>query len=147
MNKNQVVKALIRVAGDKYKNYLSGSLIFDNEKCQLEERGGVYGFAIKLTRDQVKDFLNSHKENKVTTWKTIGNGFYPLYWGKDINLGFRLYSHTKSRKTTWTLQLNERNYLICQDIIYGAILCSKPEEVEKQLRETYPDILKTKKSK
>ena len=91
------------------------------------------------------------KDLKFKEWKPLDDKgsekYYPLYWGKDINLGFRLFEHMKSSKSTESVQLDQRTDLIGRDIIYGAVFCSKNAENEKLLRQRYPDIFKTKKLK
>lgn len=146
---NAVIRTIKRTIGKCSKNYLEGKITWASAKPHLEERGGVYGIAIKLDKSEVESFFGDYcddrkKDLKFKDWKTIGNNYYPLYWGKDINLGFRLFEHMKSSKSTWTIQLDKKTYLIGKDLIYGAVLCSKPKENEKLLREKYPDIYKTK---
>ena len=147
---NAVVLAIKRTIGKCNKNYLEGKIDWENGIPQLEERGGVYDIAIKLDKSEVESFFGAYcddrkKDLKFKDWKTIGNNYYPLYWGKDINLGFRLFEHMKSSKYTWTIQLNKKPYLIGKDLIYGAVLCSNLKDNEKLLREKYPDIYKTRK--
>lgn len=99
---------------DDYLDCLAGTITFSDDRCKLEERGGVYGIAIELTDDEKKDFFENNNQKSSLSfdkWKPIAKNFYPLYWGKDSNLGFRLYGHTKSRKSTATLQLNSRECL------------------------------------
>ena len=145
---NAVVLAIKRTIGKCNKNYLEGKIDWKKGIPQLEERGGVYGIAIKLTRKEAKNFFTDFcdKRKKILQFsdgRTIGNNYYALYWGKDINLGFRLFEHMKSSKSTWTIQLDKKTYLIGKDLIYGAVLCSNPKDNEKLLREKYPDIYKT----
>ncbi len=73
--------------------------------------------------------------------------YYPLYWGKDINMGIRLYSHTKSMKSTGTLQLNKVNDAFKgYQIIYGAMPCLNYESHEDKLHDRYVDLMKTRNS-
>jgi hypothetical protein len=84
------------------------------QECKLAEpRGGVYGVAICLkTQEEKEDFFNKLKtsERKCTDvsldeWKSIGENYYPLYWGKDSNLGFRLFEHTKGKSSSVSIRL------------------------------------------
>lgn len=153
MEKNAVVSLIEKVVGTDKIEYISGEIINCGTKdCLLAGiRGAVYGIAIKLKRDEVEIFFNKVNEKNDLTcdnWKSIGDDFYPLYWGKDINMGIRLYSHTKTMKSTGTLQLNVVNKSFQgREIIYGAMPCINYEENEDKLHKRYPDILKTKKGK
>ena len=146
---NEVVKIIKKVITSSIKEYLEGSIKWSEDDLpNMEERGGVYGIAIKLTSEEAKvffgDFCDKRKKNlKFKDWKSIGNNYYPLYWGKDSNLGFRLFEHMKSSKSSWTIQLDKKVYLKGKDLIYGAVLCSNPKENEKLLRQKFPDIYKT----
>lgn len=144
---NKVVEFMKTTLKKDLTDCLEGELHFNEKGCTLDARGGVYGIAIQLDEKERVDFFNKYNEkttgkNKVelSDWKSIGDGFYPLYWEKDSNLGFRLFDHTKSRKSTETLQLDIRNYLKEHKIIYGAILCKCPSKSENLLRTTIPDI-------
>ena len=148
---NVIVKTILKTIGSDKKYFLEGKIFYDDEgNCKMQERGGVYGIAVKLEEDEVESFFNKHKDErkkdlKYSDWKNIGNGYYPLYWGKDINLGFRLFEHLKASKTLGTVQLNLKQFLKGKDVIYGAVFCSNNTKNEKKLRENYPDIFKTKK--
>lgn len=153
---NIVVDTIKKIVGADTKQYIEGTVQWENgNKPRLQERGGVYGIAIKLKKSEVKDFfdkaVDAKKKMDFNDWKPLGDNkkanerYYPLYWGKDINLGFRLFEHMKSSKYSWTIQLDKKTYLIGKDLIYGAVLCSNPKENEKKLRDKYPDIFKTKK--
>ena len=146
---NIVVKTIKKVVKEDVRDYLEGEVSkCGTQGCVLSnERGGVYGFAIKLTEEEKKDVFNEFNGKKyaktVEEWKTIGDDFYPLYWGKDINLGFRLREHTISNKSVRSIQLNEKVFLRGKEVLYGAVICAKREDNEKKMREQYPDILKT----
>lgn len=149
MIKNKVIEVLEKEIGTDVLSFISGNVEHPGiDSCKLSDRrGSVYGFAIKLSSDdEIKAiFENQDKNLDFSSWKSLGDDYYPLYWGKDINMGARLYSHTKQSKSTRTIQLNKRAFLKDREIIYGAIPCSDSAEIEKRLHEKYPDILKTKK--
>ena len=112
MIKNKVIEILEKEVGTDALPFISG--IVDNpgtDECGLSEgRGSVYGFAVKLTDEEKQKLFNCRdkKDLCIDDWKAIGDNYYPLYWGKDINMGARLHSHTKSSKSTGTIQLNAR---------------------------------------
>ena len=151
---NIVVETIFKVVGSNNRNYIEGKVQWqENGKPKLQERGGVYGIAIKLKDSEIKDFFSQHKDGKkdlrVEEWKPLDDKtvekYYPLYWGRDINLGFRLFEHMKSSKSTASIQLDQKTDLLGRDIIYGAVFCYKNAENERLLHQNYPDILKTKK--
>ena len=118
---NAITLLMKRLIKDDYLDCLAGTITFSDDGCKLEERGGVYGIAVELADDEKKDFFEKHNRNSSLSfneWKPIDGNIYPLYWGKDSNLGFRLYDHMKSRKSTATLQLNSRKYLNSRKVIY-----------------------------
>lgn len=147
---NEITSTMILVANSNY-------IICTSEKlqnpgtinCKLaKDRGGVYGFAIRLENEEKKieffnQIINSRKHNvfEVGEWKSIGNNYYPLYWGKDSNLGFRLFEHMKKSKSSASIDLSDKIFL-GQDIIYGAILCKDNKIVEKNLHKDFKDLLR-----
>ena len=117
--------------------------------CALsDERGGVYGFAIELTKTQKKKFFKdivkagfNRRIQNLDNWTPITDNYYPLYWGKDVNLGFRLYEHTKASQTCASIALC-RSEFAGYKIIYGAVLCKNRDVYENILHYDYPDLLK-----
>ena len=148
---NIIVETIKRIAAQRVKIIIQGTVKFNQDgKCELEDRGGVYGFAVKLEQNEIKDFFEKHcdprrlRNNSKTwaDWCCLGDGFYPLYWGCDINLGSRLREHTKASRTVGSIQLDRKEYLHGREVIYGAVFCSDRNGVEKELREIYFDIYK-----
>lgn len=156
MDKNIVVETLQKIIGNDQIDFISGEINGVGTKdCSLsDERGCVYGIAIKIDEESIaKDiFKKIPKRNKkisnVSEWQPIdGSKYYPLYWGKDINMGSRLHSHTKNSKTTHSIQLNTLSVLFDKEIIYGAVPCENRETHEKELHKSYKCLLKTVKTK
>lgn len=150
MDKNKVVQILEKYTGTDNITFLNGRITnVGTNDCKLSEDGSsVYGIAVKLENNEIKNFFIKFNEKniKYEDWKSIGDNFYPLYWGKDRNIGSRLIAHTKSYKGTSTLQLNKMTDFEDRECIYGAVLCLNSEEIEKKLHRDYPDILITKKN-
>lgn len=151
MIKNRIIEILEKEVGTDALPFISGTI--DNpgtDECKLSEgRGSVYGIAIKITSKEEKIALFNCKDAEIKgidDWKSLGDDYYPLYWGKDINMGARLHSHTKASKSTGTCQLNSRKELENKDIIYGAMPCSNYKKIEDRLHKKYPCIYKTRKS-
>ena len=154
--KNVVIETLETMAGTDKVEFISGEILnVSTKKCRLSHgRGSLYGIAIKLTDEEDKQLIfnsvdeKSRRIKNIDDWKTIGNGFYPLYWGKDINMGMRLHSHTKTMPSTGTLQLDAVSPAFKgHEIIYGALPCVNYEAQEKKLHSEYIDLMKTKKSR
>ena len=148
MKKNSIITVLKETINADRFEYISGEILnCGTSECKLsEERGSVYGIAIELPEDKKQSFFdnlaNKKKGVKVEDWKSIGDNYYPLYWGIDINMGARLSAHVKDYIGTGALQLNNSSIGNLK-IIYGAVPCLNRAKHEKTLRDKYPDILKT----
>lgn len=149
--KNCVVKILESCMAAEKTDFLSGRIInVGTDECKLSgERGSVYGIAVKINSKKDKKMIwdtYNGKNERLQEWKSIEDNFYPLYWGKDTNMGSRLHAHTKKYSSTGSLQLCDKKYEVLSkfEIIYGAILCSQSNEIEKQLHKKYPDMLAEK---
>lgn len=151
---NKVVETMRVILSGQVFDCLAGTINYNQESLSLGSRGGVYGIAIKLKENEKVIFFNNYNEKKIgrnkvilDEWVSIGDDYYPLYWGKDSNLGFRLFSHIHTRESTGTLQLDSREflqrYIKENKIIYGAVLCNNISGCEEILRNEYPDIFRT----
>ena len=150
MRINKVVEILLKEVGTDHLQFISGEILSPGKKecCLTKGRGSVYGVAMKLSLEEKDEFFNKHNENLTGSscnWISIGDDYYPLYWGKDINMGARLHSHTKASKSTGTIRLNKRKELRGKTVIFGAVPCSNYTEIEKRLHQNYPCIYKTRK--
>ena len=152
--KNVIICTLEIVVGTDKIDYISGIIKeVGTTECSLsEERGSVYGIAVLLKNEEKKDVFDKIRSKQkashnIDDWKPISGNYYPLYWGKDINMGARLYSHTRTMKSTGTIQLNSLECLKDKTVIYGAIPCINYEENEKKIIDRYPCLLKTIKGK
>lgn len=156
MEKNKVIEKLEEIIGSDATTFVCGSIIDSGtERCSLTEHcGSVYGIAIKLDNesekkllfDAVKDNKDAKENFEINNWKTIGDNFYPLYWGKDEYMGSRLTAHTKKRDTTGVIQLPNKKYLQNKTIIYGVVECTNYDKHEKTIIEEFPCIFKVKKN-
>lgn len=148
---NIIIKTIYEIIGKRRRDCMFGEYDVEKDKVGIkkETRGGVYGIAVKLNggEDSKEFYKNVFKNGNAKDlqgkeWKSIGEGYYPLYWGKDINLGFRLYEHAVGAKSSASARLATRG-LQGHSVIYGAVFCMDKEGCEKDLREEYPDILKS----
>lgn len=155
MEGNIVIKTIYEVIGDARRDFMCGEYTVEQGKVGIkrETRGGVYGIAVKLNEgEDPQEFYNKISQNGNMKdlggkpWTQIGEGYYPLYWGKDINLGFRLYEHATGAESSASARLAVRG-LYGHSVIYGAVFCANKEKYEKVLQGKYPDILKSYKIK
>lgn len=155
MEANILVKKIEEIVNDDKIWCISGKILdAGNEKCGLSDKeyGCVYGIAVFIDSDEKKkDFFKRVSSDRIKLprkeeWKPIEQKLYPLYWGKDKNMGVRLAAHCRELKGTNTLQLCNID-LNGFDIIYGAVPCRNYEEHELELIRKYPCLLKTKKGK
>lgn len=160
MDKNIIVRTIENIIGTDKIEYISGYVKDIGSLCcnLLGERGCVYGFAVQIPEKDVntvfqyfainkilhEQFYNEKKPKDCSEWKPIEGNYYPLYWGKDKNMGLRLAAHTKSIKSTHTLQFCNIDILKGYKVIYGAIPCLNCKSNEDMLHETFPDVLKTR---
>lgn len=152
MEKNPVVEILEEIVGTDKIDFISGDILdVGTDECKLsDERGSVYGIAIQIKDENDKEKVfdavleSRRKLENADQWKAITDDFYPLYWGKDVNMGSRLFSHTKIMKSTGTLQLNTISSALGKHrIIYGAVPCLNRLANEDKLHKQYADLLKT----
>lgn len=152
MEKNPVVEILENIVDTDKIDFIGGDILgVGTDECRLsDERGSVYGIAIQIKDKNDKETVfnavskSRRKLENADQWKEITNDFYPLYWGKDVNMGSRLFSHTKTMKSTGTLQLNTISSVLGEHrIIYGAVPCLNRLTNEDKLHERYADLLKT----
>ena len=154
MEPNEVINAMIKQIDKDVTNYVCGIIIDPGtDDCSTSDKcGSVYGFAIRINSDEQKKYIFDSAEAagdlrddaNLNEWCEIENGYFPLYWGKDKYMGSRINAHTKDYKSTGTIQLNTKKYLVNQDIIFGVIQCLNYEEYEEKIRNKHRDILKTK---
>ena len=116
-----------------------------------DDLGSIYGFAVQLEKTEVEAFFNKSNEQKhakeAKEWKSIGNNYYPLYWGKDKYGSKRVEEHLKFQEQTGSIHIETRKELTGKKVIYGLILVKNRKNNEKKVREEYPDIYKTKPKK
>ena len=114
--------------------------------CKLDKKyGGVYGIAVRLSPSDTSAFVTknnlNHKNIKsISDWKSIGDDFYPLYWGKDSRLGSRIYAHLNKYKGTGAANLCKHKELQGKEVIFGICICNDYEKGEKNLHRAFPAL-------
>lgn len=154
MDKNLVIKIMRKKIGSDETSFVCGDVLAPgtNDCSTSDDCGSVYGFAIKINSlkhkkevfDAAQKAQDIQDDLTLQKWHTIGDHFYPLYWGKDKYMGSRITAHTKEYKGTRSIQLNAKTYLAGETIIFGVIQCSNCEKHESEIRNAYKDILKNK---
>ena len=152
---NIIVKKISEIA-KWHSNYEGNIKEIGTKTCnktKYTSNAGIYGIAIKITDkyeknklfEQIKKLENYRCETKYENGKSIGENWYPLYWGKAKCLGSRLGQHLRKDKKNHSLHLCDKRYdFLCGfEISYGAILCESNKEIERNLKAKYPDVLKT----
>lgn len=154
MEKNIVIKTLEAIIGTDTIGFISGKVEdIGTVNCSLSDgRGCVYGFAVRIDEnlDELKEKLKeqcSVNNDTLDNWMPIKDNWYPLYWGRDLNMGLRLDSHVKEITGTGTIQLCKIDALKGHEVVYGALPCINYKENESKMHNRYPDILKTRKGK
>ena len=152
MRKNKVVEILSKEVGTDHLQFISGEILNPGtDGCKLSENhGSVYGIAIKLKTQEEKEEIFNYRDKEsmeIEDWLSIGDDYYPLYWGKTSYMGVRLQDHITEQAGKWSIQLNNHPELIDKALIYATIPCQNALKIEKQLQKNYPDIYKTKKGK
>ncbi len=153
--KNEIIKALESIA--------NSDIISSEDTCGFvkepgtdsvtisEDIGTIYGFAVRLDKSEVEDFFNKYNQQnyitEYTEWKSIGNNFYPLYWGEAKEGVARVDSHLKAHTGKGSIQLNIRTELKNKEVIYGLIQVKNRLVNEDNIRKEYPDIYKNYKVK
>mgnify|MGYP003382958880 CR=1 FL=1 len=115
--------------------------------------GAVYGFAVKLSHAELLELFNEAVSRKLSRVNAIGDlgsieeGLYPIYWGKDKQLGARPHQHLQDPVGTGALRLSTYKSLAGKAIACVSLTVSDFNAAERALQNRYPDLLKTTKVK
>lgn len=111
--------------------------------------GAVYGFAVRLTEEQARDLFEEAKERglnrlpKLEDFRPIEGDLYPLYWGKDKQLGARPHQHLQDPTKTGSVRLSTYKSLAHRKIACVSLTVDDFEAAERALQTAFPDLLKT----
>lgn len=87
--------------------------------------GSVYGFAACLTEDEKQALFNEASQkglsriSNASDFKPIEGNLYPIYWGKDKQIGARPYQHLKDPTGTGAIRLSTYKALKEKNICCG----------------------------
>lgn len=111
--------------------------------------GAVYGFAARLTDAEKQEFFQEalgRKLNRLSdpaAFVPIEADLYPIYWGKDKQLGARPHQHLQDPEKTGAIRLSTYQSLAGKAIACVSLTVSDFETAERAIQAKYPDLLKT----
>lgn len=147
---NRLSKAMKSALGTKgiHEIAASGEFAFPALKPILFP-GAVYGFAVSLSENDRRAFFEEatiRGGSRLATledFRPVEGSLYPLYWGKDKQLGARPYQHIGNPKGTGSIRLSTYSTLIGKRIVCASIVVPDNVHAEQILQSVFPDILKT----
>lgn len=111
--------------------------------------GAVYGFAAKLSKRDLRALFHeaAHRglarPSTLESIKPIEGELYPLYWGKDKQIGARPYQHLNNPVGTGAIRLSTYQSLLGKPIACATLVVSDYVAAERAIQKAFPDILKT----
>ena len=111
--------------------------------------GAVYGFAASLNDVQRCQFFNEAKDRRLNRirelndFRPIEGDLYPIYWGKDKQLGARPHQHLQDPTKTGAIRLSTYSSLAGKIIACVSLTVADFESAERAIQSKYPDLLKT----
>jgi len=115
--------------------------------------GAVYGFAACLSEQEVKALFMEAQARGTSRLKDFGSfkplhgSLYPIYWGKDKQLGARLYQHLGNPSKTGAIRLSTYSTLLGKALVCASLVVSDNISAERILQTAFPDLLKTSTTK
>jgi hypothetical protein len=111
--------------------------------------GAVYGFAARMTGLEIQRLFDEASFRKLSRMSArerlqpIEDDLYPIYWGKDRQLGARPHQHLQDPTGTGALRLSTYAALAGKAIACVSLTVSDFEAAEQALQNKFPDLLKT----
>ena len=111
--------------------------------------GAVYGFAARLSEsERLALFEEAQKRGlsrleSVSSFKPIEDDLYPIYWGKDKQLGARPHQHLQNPVGTGAIRLSTYKSLSGKAIACTVLVVSDFVRAEFAIQRAFPDLLKT----
>jgi len=109
----------------------------------------VYGFAARLSDAERLSLLEEARArglcrlSNVEAFKPIEGDLYPIYWGKDKQLGARPHQHLGDPVGTGAIRLSTYTALAGRPIACVSLTVTDFDGAEQELQRVYPDLLKT----
>lgn len=111
--------------------------------------GAVYGFAAHLSPEELRRLFDEAyarglcRLSDLAKCRPIEGNLYPIYWGKDKQLGARPHQHLKDPVKTGAIRLSTYAALAGKAIACVTLTVSDYKAAEKAMQQRYPDLLKT----
>lgn len=115
--------------------------------------GAVYGFGVCLNQEERRAFFEEARARgsarlaELEQFKPIDGLLYPIYWGKDKQLGARPYQHLQNPEKTGAIRLSTYATLQGKLLACAVIVVSDNVEAERTIQKAFPDLLKCSTSK
>jgi hypothetical protein len=111
--------------------------------------GAVYGFAVRLSEIEREAFLveavarGLSRFTDVSKFVPILEDLYPIYWGKDKQLGARPHQHLRNPVKTGAIRLSTYEALVGKTLACASLVVSDNSTAEIILQRAFPGLLKT----
>ena len=111
--------------------------------------GAVYGFAVRLSEEErVALFSEANGRGlsqlaEISSFKPIEDDLYPIYWGKDKQLGSRLHQHLNNPTGTGAIRLSTYRALSGKVLACATLVVPDFEVAESIIQNAFPHLLKT----
>lgn len=126
----------------------SGEFIISSEKPTLFP-GAVYGFAVRLSEIEREALLveavarGLSRLTDISKFVPMSENLYPVYWGKDKQLGARPHQHLGDPVKTGAIRLSTYSALKGKTLACASLVVSDYSTAELILQRAFPCLLKT----
>lgn len=109
----------------------------------------IYGFAARFTEfEKLELFEEAQRRglcslNSINAFKPIEDDLYPIYWGKDKQLGARPYEHLGNPDGTGAIRLSTYMALRGKTISCATLVVVDNSNAELAIQRAFPHLLKT----
>lgn len=111
--------------------------------------GAVYGFAVCLSKQERIDLFEEAKARHsarirdIADFQPIQDNLYPIYWGKDKQLGARPHQHLQNPTKTGAIRLSTYEALSGKVLACATLVVPDYVAAERIIQKAFPDLLKT----
>lgn len=111
--------------------------------------GAVYGFGVCLDNKEKLVLFEEAQDRRMTRlakledFKPIEGALYPIYWGKDKQLGARPHQHLNDPSGTGSTRLSTFSSLNGKALVCAVLVVPDYAEAEGILQQAFPGLLKT----
>ena len=111
--------------------------------------GAVYGFAVCLSEKERSTLFNeaagrhSTRLKEIADFRPIEGDLYPIYWGKDKQIGARPHQHLQNPVKTGAIRLSTYQALVGKAIACATLVVQDYSSAEQLIQNAFPCLLKT----